>query len=119
MATATSLEFDKLPLVEAAVRFSFDSALEVDFRAAQAVLDKVTKFDNLDLPSQIEVPPGIENALLVVGPNVPNAFSAPQPGECLRSLGGVGSNPEDDSTQSPAVRRPAVVEHRGQDAPRR
>ena len=75
MATATSLEFDKLPLVEAAVRFSFDSALEVDFRAAQAVLDKVTKFDNLDLPSQIEVPPGIENALLVVGPNVPNAFS--------------------------------------------
>jgi len=75
MATTTSLEFDKLPLVEAAVRFSFDRALEVDFRAAQAVLDKLTKFDSLDMPSQIEVPPGIEHPMLVAGPNFPNAFS--------------------------------------------
>lgn len=74
MATATSLEFDKLPLVEAAARFSFDSPLEVDFRAAQAVLDKLTKFDNLDLPNQIEVPPGIEQHSFAIGPNVANAF---------------------------------------------
>ncbi len=75
MPSSTSLEFDRLPLVEASVRFSFDSPLEVDFRAAQAVLEKLTKFNNLDLPSHIEVPPGIEQPLLVASPNVPNAFS--------------------------------------------
>lgn len=75
MPSSTSLQFDKLPLVEAAVRFSFDNPLEVDFRAAQTILGKLAKFDNLDLPSQIEVPPGIEQPLLVAGPNVPNAFS--------------------------------------------
>jgi len=75
MPSSTSLEFDKLPLVEAAVRFSFDKSLQADFRTARAVLDKLPKFNNLDLPSQIELPPGIQQPALVVGPNVPSAFS--------------------------------------------
>lgn len=67
------LQFDNLPLTEVALRLSFEVAQAVDFKVAKQLLEELDGFNDIDLPPDFDVPPGIA-ATWEVGPTTPCAF---------------------------------------------
>ena len=63
------LEFDNLPLVEAAVRATFDHPIEVKFAVINAVHERLRdKFPELTEPDQLEAAPGSGETTFTIRP---------------------------------------------------
>lgn len=68
MSGSLQLDFGNLPLVEAAVRASFASSVDLTFRTINSIHERIREdFPTLDEPSQLEVAPGVESNV-VLGP---------------------------------------------------
>lgn len=68
MATPHKLEFENLPLVEAAVRASFNVSKPLTYSLINAIAAELRQsFPTIEVPNQLELAPGIEDAQLAIG----------------------------------------------------
>ena len=75
MSAAVQLNFDNLPLVEAAIRTSFRTPVRLSFAILNRLRDKLgSEFQNLDEISQIEVPPGVNIEMTLTVGQIPGAI---------------------------------------------
>lgn len=75
------LKFKNLPLIEAAVRISLETPLQLSFGAINALHQKIRKdFPDLTEPDRFEVPPGITKGMIQIRPgNITGATYAGNP----------------------------------------
>ena len=70
MKAGLRLDFDNLPLVEAAVRVSFESPVELTFSIVNGVHEHIgdNDFPQVSEPQQLEAPPGVGESAVALGP---------------------------------------------------
>lgn len=75
MSAAVQLNFDNLPLVEAAIRTSFRTPVRLSFAILNRLRDKLgSEFQNLEEISQIEAPPGVNMEMTLTVGQIPGAI---------------------------------------------